>query len=288
MEKFSYQDYKKIITKIQKYLPIVSFDEAKSMKKYCVIRHDVEYSPERALSLAKLEKKIGISTTYLFQIRNNTYNSFSKKNLEIIKEISELGHTIGLHYNHDNVVGYLPNLIFADAKVLEMMLGGNIKIETFSIHRPKKEHLSPVVNVDGMINCCDEDYFCYFEGDKPKLPVTYLADSNHQWKYGDPHTLNLKRVNKLQINFHPFSWTEQGADVNDVFYTLSQEKQDEMIESIDYEIKNYPKFVKAYWKSKIYEKERYMVGGDTEPRPQREVWWLRVFRVFKNNVATFL
>ena len=59
---------------------------------YCIIRHDVEFSVDRALQLAILENKLGISTTYLFQIRNNTYNSLTiiNKNIYLVSIIISL------------------------------------------------------------------------------------------------------------------------------------------------------------------------------------------------------
>ena len=75
---FSFKEYSDNINRIRKYLPIVRFDDVKpTSKKYCVIRHDVEFSIERALELAKVEHTLGVSSTYVFQICNNNYNPFS-------------------------------------------------------------------------------------------------------------------------------------------------------------------------------------------------------------------
>ena len=71
--RFSYDEYKEIISLIQEHLPIVSFNDVidNNLEEYCVIRHDVEFSVDRSLQLAQLEHELGIQTTYLFQIRNN-------------------------------------------------------------------------------------------------------------------------------------------------------------------------------------------------------------------------
>lgn len=59
---------------------------------HVVIRHDVDRFVSKAFSMAKLEKKLGISSTYFF--RHKTV--FFKKH--IISEIADLGHEIGYHY----------------------------------------------------------------------------------------------------------------------------------------------------------------------------------------------
>ena len=67
--------YKNIINLVKTHLPIVDFSEVdKKTKKFCVLRHDIEFSIDRAYELAKIEKELGVISTYTVQIRNNTYN----------------------------------------------------------------------------------------------------------------------------------------------------------------------------------------------------------------------
>ena len=54
---------------------------------------------DRAYELAKLEKELGVSSTYTVQLRNNTYNALSEKNIDLVRKIKDLGHHIGLHQN---------------------------------------------------------------------------------------------------------------------------------------------------------------------------------------------
>ena len=90
---FSFDDYRQIIKSIQAHIPIMRFDDVtNATPSYCVIRHDVEFSIERAYQLALVEHELGISSTYVFQICNNNYNPFSYKNKKLIHKIYELGH----------------------------------------------------------------------------------------------------------------------------------------------------------------------------------------------------
>ena len=237
---FSYKEYRKIIDHVSYHLPIVSFKEAKTLKKFCVIRHDVEYSPERAIQIANFESSIGVNSSYCFQLRNNCYNTLSAKNLDIVREIYNMGHSIAAHIHMDDcIIGDEESYILNDIQTIERY--SKIKVEGWSIHRPKGNILSHYKEVPGYLNYNGKDFFHYTEQPSFPLNVTYLSDSNHQWKYGHPLRQNFNRVNKLQINCHPFSWSEKGLGNTENFTILSNEKELELINSINDEIKNYPK-----------------------------------------------
>jgi hypothetical protein len=225
-------------------------DVTNATPSYCVIRHDVEFSIERAYQLALVEHELGISSTYVFQICNNNYNPFSYKNKKLIHKIYELGHEIGTHVhlgNFDERVECIENYIIKQNQLLSIAL--DYPINKFSIHRPLRKHLETIIKIPGYINMNDSMYFTFTdEFDVYNLPVLYLADSNHAWKYGDPHMIDFSKICKLQLNCHPFSWSETGFDNWMNFYILTREKQLEALESINEEIKTYP--------TELYEKER--------------------------------
>ena len=85
------------------------------------------------------------------------------------------------------------------------------------------------------------EFFTYTENFSIyNLPVLYLADSNHSWKYGYPLDIDFSKINKMQLNCHPFSWTEVGLNNWNNFKSLTKEKQLESLISINDEIKTYP------------------------------------------------
>ena len=95
MKSFSHKEYIHIMDWVKSNYDIVQFEDIDSeTDNFCVIRHDVEYSIDRAYKLAKLEEKNGIKSTYLFQIKNNCYNTLSVKNVPIIQEIHKMGHSL--------------------------------------------------------------------------------------------------------------------------------------------------------------------------------------------------
>lgn len=252
---FSYKRYKEIISSITKYLPVVQFEDVLNLnlQKYCVIRHDVEYSIERAYNLAVVENELGISSTYVFQVCNNNYNPFSNKNHNLIHKIHALGHNIGCHVHLGNFDSResIETYIVKQCQILSLAL--NYPVNKFSIHRPLKRYIENTIQIPGYLNMSEEAFFTYTDNfNVYDLPVLYLADSNHAWKYGNPMDIDFSRINKMQLNCHPFSWTEKGFDNWNNFHILTKEKQLEAVQSINEEIKTYPK--------DLYEKECNILG----------------------------
>lgn len=60
--------------------------------QFCILRHDVDRAPKNALRIAQLESARGLAATYYFRVRRSAFAP------AIIKEISDLGHEIGFHY----------------------------------------------------------------------------------------------------------------------------------------------------------------------------------------------
>ena len=67
--------------------------EAQPQPNRCIIiRHDIDRKPERALKMAKIENRLEIASTYYFRKKEDVFIP------EIIKEIANMGHEIGYHY----------------------------------------------------------------------------------------------------------------------------------------------------------------------------------------------
>jgi len=247
VERFSYKEYAIIMDTIRKYLPIVDYKDVidKNLDKYCVIRHDIEFSMERAYKLAKVEKEIGVQSTYNIQLRNNNYNALSDKNIELAKKIYELGHHIGAHVHVEYWKKYihfpelLSGFVYEDARILRHFL--IVPVDRFVFHRPTSDLLKDCVRAYKLINLFDKPFFNYFEGERPiDLDVYYFSDSNHSWKYGHPLKEDLFKINKLQLLCHPYSWTETGYNNYYNFLSLIPEKNKEIKESMKAEMVSFP------------------------------------------------
>jgi hypothetical protein len=129
--------------------------------------------------------------------------------------------------------------IALQAKILSEI--AEFKIDRFSFHRPTKDVLRANIKIDGLINTYAPDYFSFVEQleSEKDLDVKYVADSMHRWNYGYPNEEMLNSHRKLQILIHPYSWTGIGHDNLDNFRSLLQEKQKELIDTIDSECKHF-------------------------------------------------
>ena len=243
---FSYTEYRNIITLVKNSLPIMDFSEVnEEVNTFCVLRHDIEFSIDRALTMARIEHDdLGVHSTYTVQLRNNTYNALSQKNIEAIQEIEDMGHYIGLHQNppmmdDDELVDY----ILKDIETLEHYYG--FEVDRFAFHRCGSNPgiLEKYVEVPNKINCYAKDFFHYFKGDTPEdLRVHYLADSNHDWKYGHPFSIDYwDAPQKMQLLTHPYSWTDEGYDNLDNYTELIRERNGELVHSMNTETKTFPK-----------------------------------------------
>lgn len=61
---FSYEDYKEIIRIIQSTGNQAGYEEALTADKFVIMRHDVEYSVDRAYALAKVESSMDFTSTF--------------------------------------------------------------------------------------------------------------------------------------------------------------------------------------------------------------------------------
>ena len=238
---FSYNEFRNLINMVQQHLPIIDYKDVKdNTKKFCILRHDIEFSIDRAYKLAKIEKELGVVSTYTVQVRNNTYNALSEKNINLISKIRNLGHHIGLHQNPPSSLKLdtLKDYIMRDITILEDSYG--FEIDRFAFHRPKKEYLNCYVELENKINCYDRKFFHFFDKRPESLDILYLADSNHKWKYGYPLDFDFLKINKLQLLTHPFSWSEKGGDNYGNFVSLIRERNDELVNSMNTETNTFP------------------------------------------------
>ena len=99
IHKFTFDYYKKTLEKAKKLgYNITCFRDIDLTKaKIILLRHDVEFSPEKAYEIAKIENELGIKSTFFLRVHSNEYNIFSFKNMYIIDKIIKMGHEIGLH-----------------------------------------------------------------------------------------------------------------------------------------------------------------------------------------------
>lgn len=171
-------------------------------RKEVLWRHDVEFSPEIALQMAKIEHKLGVKATYFFQIHSEFYNVFEPFHTHILKEIRSLGHEIGLHfdahyYNIQNQEA-LDKYITLDKEYFEKVF--DIMLRVFSFHNTNRFILScEEFKYGGLINV----YSKYF-----KTNYNYCSDSTGYWRYEIlDEVLRDNSIQYLQVLTHDAMWS---------------------------------------------------------------------------------
>jgi len=64
-----------------------------------LLRHDVDLLPQNSLATAKIEHELGIKGSYYFRMVPESYDT------KIIRQIAELGHEVGYHYETMDTAG---------------------------------------------------------------------------------------------------------------------------------------------------------------------------------------
>ncbi len=153
-EDFTESHYKLLLKTAKKNYSFEKFGN-RSKGQHIILRHDVDLSVHRSLSLAKIEKKFNISSTYFFRLRCEFYNVFEKSIVSRINEIIDLGHEIGLHFDlsfyKNKTQSQMLNDLKWEKKILSELLDREIPV--FSFHNPDETVMPPRKRV---IRCIEE------------------------------------------------------------------------------------------------------------------------------------
>jgi len=251
---FSFDDYKEIIRIVKSTGNACGYKDAINRDKFVIMRHDVEYSVERAYALSKVEEGMDFTSTYFFQWTNNSYNVLSRRNMDMIKDMHERGQTIGLHFalNGMTDMKLIRKQIVKEINMFSEMAG--FEIDEFSFHRPSKDVLRENIKLDGILNAYQDDFFTFAENVDENTPVAvkYMSDANHIWRYGYPDEANITSFDRVQILTHPFAWCKKGGDNFTNYKYLVEEKEKELIESINAECKDFGEYLDFFYAEAIY------------------------------------
>lgn len=199
---FTYQSYILMIQKlITKGFKIASYHNQQDFYPLAILRHDIDFSLDKALEMALIENALGIQSTYFILLSTDFYNIASKKSTDIVRKIHKLGHEIGLHFDEMKYVERGQNLITAiksELDAMEMLIG--IKIISVSMHRPSKETLEADYQIDGIVNSYSKVFFNDFK---------YISDSRRKWKEDVNAIIDSGEHSRLHILTHPFWYNQE-------------------------------------------------------------------------------
>ncbi len=215
---YTEEEYTSLICAVLKTWRPVFYEDALSGERLVLWRHDVDYSPQRALALARIEAAHGMRATYFFQLRSLFYNLLEPGMDRLIREIVRLGHRIGLHFDpapyaetHGQDAGPLADCISLEKRILEECF--SVRVNALSFHNPtvvssgidrRANRIAGMINADGL---------------SLKEGYTYISDSRGGWRREDlPLRVREKSINNLHVLTHPVRWTPTPLSVEGMLY----------------------------------------------------------------------
>lgn len=204
-------EYKRFVQTTLSQYPCKGFEvlDKKMPSRFAILRHDIDFSPQRALVLAKIEKKLKVRATYTVLLSGEYYSPFERETAETLRKIFFLGHDIGLHFDaarHEiKTEAELGSALTWERQVLARVLGIQEKnIRMFSFHNTtpftmncKRSHYAGLRNA----------YAGLLQKD-----VQYISDSNGYWIYRSWIQLLLEKHPRIQVLTHPDWWVDKEAE----------------------------------------------------------------------------
>jgi hypothetical protein len=223
MTPFSLKEYVEILKAIKANYTLLLTSKALQSSavigaKKCILRHDIDHSLDHALNIAQLENKFGIQSTYYFLLDSRWYNLLHQEERKTLKEIGNLGHDIGLHFDAEILINNKEgwrNDIQWQKSILENLIEKTV--ESFSYHRPGAiglDALNRSEQVCGMINCYSL-----------KLNELFVYRSDSLRRFRDPDfigALKLGAYTNLHLLLHPILWQDGENNLDGLIFDSIQ------------------------------------------------------------------
>ena len=183
-------------------------DQSQGRERLILLRHDLDY-PEirKALSCAEIENRLGMKATYFVRVHSDEYNPFGFKTYHGLRQILDMGHEIGLHYEHldfCNITGEDPAEVIAkDKQLLELIL--DIKVKGIAGHGS----WTGIVNWGFWKGRHYSDFGFEYDAYEEKFmnSMLYIDESLRRWKEDKCMCWYIRRgVPRLYFLIHPFYW----------------------------------------------------------------------------------
>lgn len=170
-------------------------------KTQVLVRHDVDFSLEKATGFAKMEHDNSIQAWYFILFDGSYYNPLTATNMKRIMTIKGYGHRIGLHYtNMGNISENVARLIHNKRETLETILDYPITMmaaHNVTMGKPIDPAVLEALKFIGLkdINKFLHDY-------------KYISDSGHYWREGCM-CQHVGIHDKLMVLTHPIWWNDR-------------------------------------------------------------------------------
>ena len=228
--KFTIEGYTELLKYFKKTHNYTTFSEYDQTTKESTIllRHDIDYSLKYAYEFAKIEKSLGIKSTYFLLFSTPFYNILDEENIKLAKKITQLGHEVGLHYDV-NVISKGNNkdphsLFNAKINLLSNLI--EKPITAIAMHNPSISG-EDIFHETNYVNVYDKKFI---------KDIDYFSDSCCAWRNNFiEHIEQNNFPKKLQLLIHPILWSEIELDRYsklDNFLQMKITESSNMIDSV--------------------------------------------------------
>jgi peptidoglycan/xylan/chitin deacetylase (PgdA/CDA1 family) len=197
MTAFTYDAYREFLDRLRRGGYAFGTYAEPVPERTVVLRHDVDWSPERARQMARIEAERGVSATYFFLVGSPLYNVRARRVREVLETIESLGHRVGVHFSTHEFWADDPGESDLGARVREeqrvLSTAVDDVADAVSFHIPPDWVLG--VDYEGFTNAYAPQFF---------EEITYVADSNQRWR-GEPPLVDVD-PDRVQVLVHPGLW----------------------------------------------------------------------------------
>ncbi len=220
LDSFDYATYWTLLARISATHRIVRFADVRDGEPegpFCILRHDVDYSPAAALRLAEQEAERGVRATYFLLTGSAYYNLLAPEHAGFARRLVALGHEVGLHYD---VRSFLPfareewtRLLRAQAAFLSELAGQ--PVTSMAMHQPALHGDDPFRGSSDFLNAYDERF---------TRDAAYVSDSCRAWRNSGWSMFERGEFPpRLQLLLHPINWGESDRDRDTIFREVHDE-----------------------------------------------------------------
>lgn len=239
---FTFDWYERFLTELLDagYTP-ANYDKSLDSHEM-IVRHDIDFSPRKALEMGRIEADLGIEAAYFVLLTCPLYNAFYKPVRTALGELQSMGHTVGVHFStHQYWCGEAPaKAVTEQVRKEQTALSSVVDTESnvVSFHRPDEWLFRR--SFEGFISTYEERFF---------TDIAYWGDSNQRWREQHPFCGELPE--KLQILTHPGLWGDEDADLET---RLTQE--------VDHEVDRTRQFMHDQLVEKKYNVDEFRYGTE--------------------------
>lgn len=202
MDTFTETEYRQLIRRTAENYVVCGYADVPDAP-HAILRHDLDASMHRALALARIEQREGVTATYFLFPRCLYYNLLHPECKAIVRQILEAGHRIGLHFDVsiDHMPSDLDRLLKHEKQLIEDEFGVSPEAVSFHLAGDFQARLPREQVVCGMTNAYSSAMSERYK---------YVSDSNGVWRFDRwSDLIDPSKYPRLHILTHPEWWTPE-------------------------------------------------------------------------------